>query len=243
MSQKMTLTRYRELKAQPPVMPRQRLLCSVCLQPHSTCYCAHLRSFDPKIKFAILIHPIEVRRRIATGRMSHLLLRDSFLIHGCDYTDNPQVNELLHDSRYHSVILYPGLKACNLSQLEAPARAQLFPPDKELLIFVIDGTWSTARKMLNRSRNLQTLPRICFTPTKPSQFRVRQQPKVECYSTIEAIHHTLELLGPARGFNLASGEHNRLLDVFGVMVEQQLEFIRVSHSAHRGSRHRRRANP
>lgn len=76
-----------------------------CLQPDYGCYCGHIQRFDPKIEFVILIHPIEVRRRIATGRMSHLILENSHLISGENYTDHPLVNELIQSQSHQSVIL------------------------------------------------------------------------------------------------------------------------------------------
>lgn len=222
----------RERERQP--QRRMRDLCFTCLQPRATCYCSYIRAFNPNLKFVILIHPLEVRRRIATGRMSHLCLKDSSLLMGYDFTNNEILNSLVRNQKYFPVVLYPGKNSINLTLLNTADRQNIFPKDREPLIIVIDGTWSTAKKMLRRSRNLTSLPRICFTPVKPSQFRVRQQPKVECYSTIEAIHHLIELMQPE------SQEHDILLEVFGKMVDQQIKFIRDSESRGAGSRHRRR---
>ncbi|MGE0763365.1 MAG: tRNA-uridine aminocarboxypropyltransferase [Bdellovibrionales bacterium] len=217
-----------------------RKLCIKCLQPERTCYCVHVQTFDPKLKFAILIHRLEVHRRIATGRMSHLCLQNSDLLMGYDYSHDLRVNALLADPQFHPVILYPGQRSTNLSSLSTAERTALFPAGKKPLIFVIDGTWSTAKKTLRRSINLHQVPQICFTPERPSRFRVRQQPKAHCISTLEAIHQTIELLGPIVGFDVASREHDRLLYVFDKMVEQQLEFIRLSHQTERHSRHPRK---
>ncbi len=208
--------------------PRYRVICEACDQPDFCCYCAQLAAFDPQISFVILIHPIEVKRRIATGRMSHLSLKNSHLIEGQDYSQNLQVNELLEDKNYHSVVLYPGVHSQNLSTLSNVEKTKLFPKEKKLRIFVVDGTWATARKMMRLSENLKNLRRVCFSPDKPSNFRVRKQPHPQCYSTIEAVHHTIELLGDSRGFPVKTRLHDRLLRVFEYMVERQLQFIKVS---------------
>jgi DTW domain-containing protein len=205
--------------------PRFREYCMTCRQPQFGCYCAEIRRFDPKIKFVILIHPIEVKRRIATGRMSHLCLENSDLLMGEDYSQNTRVNEILGDSRNHNLILYPGRQSLCLTDLSGEERSVVAPLDRKLTIFVIDGTWATARKMIRKSVNLHTLPRICFNPVTPSRFRVRKQPQAGCYSTIEAIHHVIELLGESRGFDLQSRRHDGLLHVFDSMVEKQLKCI------------------
>ncbi|NUN05154.1 MAG: DTW domain-containing protein [Bdellovibrio sp.] len=216
-----------------------RELCTTCLQPSFGCYCSHVQQFDPAISFVILIHPIEVKRRIATGRMSHLCLKNSHLIMGQDYSGSVQVQNLIDDPQFHSVILYPGVKSQNLTEMSSAQRDALVPVGKKLRIFVVDGTWATAKKMVRQSKNLVSLPRICFSPSSPSNFRVRKQPQAHCYSTIEAIHHTIELVGHSQGFATASREHDKLLYVFDKMVERQLDFIRKAEEKPDHLRYRR----
>lgn len=219
--------------------PHYRDLCTTCIQPTFSCYCPDIQQFDPLINFVILIHPIEAKRRIATGRMSHLCLRDSHLIMGQDYSDNNDVNQLIEDPHFHSLILYPGALSENLTSLSEAEKVSRFPPQKKLRIFVIDGTWATAKKMVRQSTNLASLPRVCFSPQKPSTFRVRKQPHAACYSTIEAIHHTIELIGKTQGFDTSTREHDKLLHVFDSMVERQLEFIRKAEEKPAHLRYRR----
>lgn len=225
----MDIEQYRLKKAERILNePKYRILCKTCEQPDFCCYCNHVVPFESKIHFIILIHPIEAKRRIATGRMSHLCLKGSYLIKGQDFSNNHLVNDLLKDSSHHSVILYPGAQSQNISQLTEQEKETITPQNKPLRLFVIDGTWATAKKMLRQSINLSTLPRICFSPPKPSTFRVRKQPDANCFSTIEAIHHTIELLGPSQNFSLDCRQHDNLLAVFDSMVERQLIFIRDS---------------
>lgn len=206
--------------------PIYRTLCGRCHLPTFSCYCSSLQSFNPKIQFVILIHPIEFQRRIATGRMSHLILEGSHFIKGQDYSNNMYVNQLIEDSNNHSLILYPGISSVNLTDRSECQRASLFPSNKKITIFVIDGTWATARKMVRQSQNLQNLPRICFARAQPSNFRVRKQPAAHCVSTIEAIHETIELIGEVCGFDTKDRIHDRLLKAFNQMVEKQIEYVK-----------------
>ncbi len=234
----MNIAEYHRRRADFVLSQKQfRTPCPRCLQAPRTCYCAHIHSFNPKIRFAILIHKLEMRRRIATGRMSHLVLENSRLIDGYDYSNDQRVNSILENQKFYPVLLYPGRDSLNLTTASPEEREATFPKDREPVIFVLDGTWSTAGKSLRRSSNIQKLPRICFTPTLPSRFRVRVQPRPNYCSTLEAIHHTLELIGPAAGFDTKTRDHDRLLHVFDKMVEQQLEFIAHSKAIHRPSRH------
>jgi len=220
----MDLQTYKERREQlSKAAPKYRELCLNCIQPKFSCYCSHVQAFDPCVDFVVLIHPIEAKRRIATGRMSHLMLRNSFLICGQDYSADVQVNQILADPNRHCVMLYPGAQSQNLTYLSESERSASYPADKKLTIFVIDGTWATAIKTVRQSQNLQDLPRICFTPDKVSNFRVRKQPESFCYSTIEAIHQTIELIGRSQGFDVGSRVHDGLLHVFDKMVETQIE--------------------
>lgn len=220
-----------------------RELCWDCRQPMVGCYCSLIKPFDPKIKFIILIHPVEQRRRIATGRMSHQCMINSELIAGQDFSNNERVNEIIDDPALSSVILYPGRNSINLSEGMDFGRSiptqRIFLPNKTPVVFVIDGTWATAGKMVRQSSNLSHLPRVCFTPPAPSQFRVRKQPKPECYSTIEAIHHTIQLLGDRVGFSLQDREHDNLLEVFNKLVETQVRFVQEAYDNPRTTSYRR----
>ncbi len=208
-------THKQKLKEQ-QFTPREN--CSVCTLSKRTCFCHLVKSFDPKAIFAILIHKLEIERKIATGTMSHLILKNSYLLPGLDYSHDEVVNLLIDNSENHCVVLYPGLDSINLSSEKTQT---LCPQGKKLVVFVIDGTWATARRTMYSSANLKNLPRISFDP-RPSTFRVRKQPKAECCSTVEAIHQTIELLGSSLGFKVESREHDNLLEVFDFMVETQL---------------------
>lgn len=194
-----------------------RAWCLTCRKPQATCYCALVRPFESFPTFAILIHRRETRRTVATGRMAHLCLSNSLLLEGTDFTEHPQANALICDDSNHCMVLAPGPRSVNLTHLPLAERTALFPPGKRPIVFVIDGTWAQARRMLKLSRNLQLLPSICFTPQTPSRFRVRRQPAPHCYSTIEAIHACIALLGgetpPPQG----------MLDVFHDMADRQFE--------------------
>ena len=212
------LQHKQKLKAQEFI---PRLNCDVCGFSKRTCYCHKIKTFDSKVTFAILIHRLEIERKIATGTMSHLILQNSYLLPGCDYSDDETLNRLINNPNNHCIVLYPGKNSLNLSRLSSEQKRAITPEGKKLVVIVIDGTWSTARHTMRLSRNLKDLPRISFD-TSPSNFRIRKQPSIECCASIEAIHKTIELLGDSQGFDLSSRAHDNLLDVFNFMVETQI---------------------
>jgi DTW domain-containing protein YfiP len=148
--------------------------------------------------------------------MAHLCIQNSTLIpgRGADFDTNETLLGLLSDPTRHCVVLYPGPHASNIS--ETPTASWL-PPGKTCTILVIDGTWHCAKTMLRESKILKTLPQICFTPGRESEYQFRRQPAPHCLSTIEAIHEVLGILEP-------SSHADELLILFRNMVAQQIAF-------------------
>ncbi len=209
----MTLEAYLE-KKQTQAQPVYRGFCCQCRLAQATCDCARLQPFSPATEFVILMHPEESRRRIATGRLTHLILRNSHLIIAESFEYDARVTSLLADDNRDCVVLYPGSKAVDVERL-VPTQSRT-DSTKIRTIFVLDGTWRTAKKMLRLSPSLASLPQICFTPPHLSTFRIRKQPKPYCYSTLEAVHHILSKFEPALK------ERDRLIDLFDAMVERQI---------------------
>jgi DTW domain-containing protein YfiP len=191
-----------------------RTLCLACLKPVSTCYCRELRTFRCAFTLAILQHPMERKLTVSTARMTHRCIEGSLLISGAAFDGHPEVDALLDDPGNHCVVLYPGPDALDLGRPEA--RASL-PADRRLVVFVIDGTWASAKKMLRESHRIAALPRVCFTPEHGSEYQFRRQPDAHCVSTLEATHQIVRLLDPA-------ADPTILLELFRAMVKFQLSF-------------------
>jgi DTW domain-containing protein len=73
-------------------------------------------------------------------------------------------------------------------------------------------------------KNLHALPKICFTPTELSRFRIKRQPFEYCVSTIEAVHHLLEVMDK-RGFERLEGKHHTLIEAIDSLVSFQESYI------------------
>jgi DTW domain-containing protein YfiP len=200
-----------------------RAQCHCCRRPRAVCYCALIEAFDSDTRFVILTQPREAKHSFGTGRMAHLSLRNSLLVEGVDFSADERILRELHSSDGFPVLLFPGRSSLNLSRQSPEERMTLVPAGRRLVVFVLDGTWKSVRKMLRLSQNLASLRRICFEPPSPSNYRIRRQPKAHCYSTIEAIHHVLDLFTP-RGS--AQPPHDNLLAVFRSVIERQLTYTR-----------------
>ena len=172
-----------------------------------------------RTKFVFLMHPKEWKHEKAgTGRLTHLCLADSEIHMGIGFDQDESVQALINDPGNFPVLVYPGPTARNLS---TGALAPTELNRRRLVVFLLDGTWSGARKMLRLSPTLQHLPRVMFTPTAPSRFIIKQQPQEGCLSTLEATHELLLALAHS-GLD-AYPLPAQLLDLFARMQAFQLK--------------------
>lgn len=222
-----------------------RAVCERCWRALKTCYCDRIRPFSAGPLFVILLHPKEAGKKIGTGRLTHLCILNSRLIRslGHELDQVEQFTRLISDPVFAPVVLFPGRKSLNLSVSIAADVSETFPAGRRPLIFVIDGTWPQAKKMIRTSTLLSGLKQIQFNPRSKSNYRIRTQPKDHCLSSLEAVHTLIELFDE-RGIasKPSQGEHQNLLDVFDWMVELQIQCEENEPNPRRKKRNRRSEN-
>jgi DTW domain-containing protein YfiP len=196
-----------------------RAICLRCTRPTAVCVCALAPALQTRTRILFLQHPRERRMAIGTARLAHLGLPGSALRVGLDFSADPVVAATIA-AQPAPYVLFPGDAAVDVHDI---------PPDRPVSLIVLDGTWSQAKKLLRLNPALAALPRLAFSPRRPSEYQIRRQPAEHCVSTIEALGEVLAALEP----------HNpalpRLLDPFFAMVARQQRFAEEVHA----SRHRR----
>jgi len=179
--------------------------------------CAHVKKIMTKTKFVILMHPKEFKKtKNGTGRLTHLSLPNSELYIDIDFSEHRAINRLINNSENICYVLYPGKNTLNLNT------DKIDTSGKQMVIFIIDSTWPCSVKMLRLSRNLQQLPKMSFTHSKSSQFKIKEQPKEFCLSTIESTLTVLELLNIQGIEEIEHRDFEHFLDPFTSMVDYQL---------------------
>ena len=198
-----------------------RINCYKCMRPSGSCICKYIHPLQTNTRFIILMHPKEYKReRNGTGHMTKLQLENSEIIVGIDFTHNKRVNEILNKKQSCSYLLYPGKDNFNLS-VRKGSEINSFMGDSPYL-FILDGTWPCARKMLKLSKNLQQLKRVSFDNKIKSKFIFKQQPDALCLSTIESVYTVLNILKEG---DFEHCETNDFLLPFEKMIEYQLDYI------------------
>ena len=166
-----------------------RETCYRCFWPKPLCWCASINPMVTRTRFVFLMHPKEFKQeKAATGRLTQLALPNSVIQMGIGFDDDEDVQCVIRAPENFPVLLYPGEGARDLS------KGELSPDElggRRLVVFVLDATWSGARKMLKLSQSLQRLPRIKFAAPGRSRYVIKQQPQDGCLSTLEATHELL----------------------------------------------------
>ncbi len=164
-----------------------RPTCVECRKPEEACLCSYIENISTQTRFVILMHPKEYKKeKVGTGRVTHLSLKNSEIIVGVDFTEDKRVNELLLSS--NCFLLYPGRKSISLSSKDT----RDYFDKKDNTIFIIDGTWACAKKMMRKSVNLHNLTRISFDSNIKSKFDIKHQPESYCLSTMESVGEVLK---------------------------------------------------
>jgi len=186
---------------------RVRVSCPRCLRPAPFCPCADLPVAPSRSRVVLLQHPREARLAICSARLTRVALENAELHRGVVFEEHPRVRALA--AVPGAALLFPGAGA-----EPAATRAAAPPP----VLFVVDGTWLQAEKMLSVNPTLAALPRLAVFPSEPSGYgALRREPAEGHLSTAEAVALALgDLEGdPAR--------FGPLVRAFRATVARQLE--------------------
>ena len=166
------------------------------------------------------MHPKEYRKtKNITGHFTNLSLSNSKIYVGIDFTTNNEINGIIGDNGNNCFVLYPGDESIVLNN------TSIKEDNKQNIIFIIDGTWPCAKKILKVSRNLAKLPKVSFLTDKVSGFKIKTQPMKLCLSTMESTLCVLELLNKQGLESIPNKKLDSFLEPFKKMVEYQYDIV------------------
>jgi DTW domain-containing protein YfiP len=182
--------------------------------------CEYINPIDTHTKFIILMHPKEFQKtKNGTGRFTHLNLSNSEIFVGIDFSKHQYINNLINDKTNNCYVLYPHKNSINLNTQNIKQK------NKNNIIFIIDSTWPCSKKILAVSSNINSLPKISFSHTKASNFKIKTQPNEYCLSTIESTLCVLELLNTHNCEDIKKEQFEKFLLPFEKMVEYQINCV------------------
>ncbi len=207
-----------------------RKFCWTCHRPTLRCFCTLARPFVSFADFALIVHPDEIKSTVGTAWILRRSISNIewFRSKGDEIDSNSALIDALRIPGRVPLLLFPGTHAFNLSQDSHEAWIQLVPNSQRPFFIVIDGTWTQAHRMLRKSSLLRSLPRVSFETPHLSEYGFKKQPNSHCLSSVEGVHHVIEVLGSRQWAPLpALREHDQMIEIFRNMVRYQFQQIKA----------------
>lgn len=206
-----------------PLSPFYCAHCIHCRLPEQSCICSRIKSTHFPFKILLCCHSKEWQRNDNTGQWAMLSSRD---IKRYRWHRKAELIQPLLDLAQYSIAESSELSSNTPSK---PGHYLLFPAEdsqpistleqKITHLWVIDGTWQEAQKMLKQSPWLKSLPKISITAAT-SQFVLRRNQ--QGLATMEAIEWAIRDSEPAHKSTCNSADilkfnfdlvQNQLLDL------------------------------
>lgn len=172
--------------------------CERCRLYGGYCICALQPAVPAQSGMCLLMGDIEAIKPSNTGWLIADLVRDTWAFAWSRTVIDPALIALLTDPQWQPYVVFPG-------EFVAPERVvtSLMPtPSGESaaarrrpLFVLLDGTWSEARKMFNKSRYLDGLPVLSLNPGQASNYRLRRAARDNHFCTAEVAGFCLALAG------------------------------------------------
>jgi DTW domain-containing protein len=162
-------------------MPRE--YCPQCNKVLVACYCKIIPRFKIDTDIIILQHPSESKHPLATAKIAAISLAEKcLLLVGEDFMNHPLLCRALDESVCY--LVFPRLSGNQAVPLDSTKI-------KKTYIF-LDGTWNKAKKIYFKNPLLHKLPHLELQVTSPSRYYLRQVPKANYLSTLEAVVEVLK---------------------------------------------------
>jgi len=170
--------------------------CARCRLYGTYCICDLQPAARARAGVCLLMGDIESLKPSNTGWLIADLVPDTHAFQWSRTVIDPALIALLDDPQWQPVVVFPG-------EFVAPERVvtQLPPPPpagaapKRPLFVLLDGTWSEARKMFNKSRYLDAFPVLSLHPDQPGNYRLRRAARDDHFCTAEVAAFCLALAG------------------------------------------------
>lgn len=162
----------------------KRKKCSHCQYPVSTCVCEHIKQVECNLQISVMQDPKEVKHAKNTARLIPLILPQTEIFVGERASDFGVLQEKIELSS-NPLLIYPCAHATHIAASDKTSESYIDH------LILIDGTWRKAKKMYLSNPWLHNLRAGKLSINEMSQYRIRQQPFANSFSTIEALAFSL----------------------------------------------------
>lgn len=172
----------------------------------------------------LLMGDIEALKPSNTGWLIADLVSDTWAFAWARTRVDPRLLALLEDPQWQPYVVFPGefVEASRVvGEVLSPSAAEEGCSKRPLFI-LLDGTWTEARKMFNKSPYLSRFPVLSLNPGTVSNYRLRRATRDDHFCTAEVAALCLALAGETRAAEVLGA----WLDVFSTQYLQAKRHLR-----------------
>ena len=168
--------------------------CSECLLGIENCLCKLpvTRTNDFAVAF-IMAHG-EYFKPSNTGQLIANVVQQNYAFRWFRTSVDPQLSTLLTDSRYVPIVIFVHDNIATERQIHSIEQIELKTSQQFLFIF-IDGTWKQAKKMMNKSPYLDSLPVLQISADVISKYLLRKASHEHHLATAEVAFNLFRQIG------------------------------------------------
>jgi DTW domain-containing protein len=171
--------------------------CPRCRLAHVYCICALRPQAPTRAGMCLLMGDIEALKPSNTGWLIADVVPDTWAFQWSRTEPDPALLALLADPQWQPFVVFPPEYAGPARAVTDLAAAGPVSGGKRPLFVLLDGTWSEARKMFNKSRYLDGFPVLSLRPDQASNYRLRRSACADHLCTAEVAALCLQMAGDA----------------------------------------------
>lgn len=171
--------------------------CVGCRVAPTHCLCTLRPAVRTHAGVCLLMSDIEPLKPSNTGWLIADVVADTFAFGWKRTETDPALLALLRDPQWQAYVVFPGEYAAPERVVHSvePSDTTVAAAGKRPLFILLDGTWSEARKMFNRSPYLAALPVLSLEPQRASHYKLRRSRRDDHFCTSEVAALCLDLAG------------------------------------------------
>jgi len=192
------------------LIQKDRDHCENCALVKEFCICEFVPKIESDIKYILLTHSNELKKRTNTGILIEQSMKNTKIIEWIRKEPSKKLLDIINSDK-DVYLLYPEADSENASEevneckfsreIKSNINQDKFISElddqksendnKEKYIIILDGTWQEAQKMFNRSDYLKRVKRLSLTPDSLSEYKLRRKKDENHLCTVEAAIITL----------------------------------------------------
>ncbi|MEZ9521235.1 tRNA-uridine aminocarboxypropyltransferase [Vibrio splendidus] len=182
--------------------------CHGCGFTHQ-CVCHLIPTVESQTELVLLTHENELSRDTNTGKLLEQSIQQCQSFVWQRKTPPKELIALLEDKALQPFLLFPSSNSIECQQAVSSVAGNCKP-----LFIILDGTWQEAKKMLNKSAWLSTIPQVHLDITTESSYTLRRNQDSGHLCTCEVGIELLKSLGESEPAKLIDDYYQQYLKVF-----------------------------